>query len=249
MSHDLLSKAAISACSLSDLTKGEPWRMSLPHAHDAGLLIWLSRGEGRVMLGGRQSGLAPGMVCVLPEKSLVAVSVSPRAHGIVVRVGRPAWRPLPNRSVLLRVSPTDLTLPREPGADINGALIASIAQHAKARVAKSESASERLLRGFFERVTLPRPAEFSMASHAEALGVTPTHLTRVCRSTLGMSAADVITGRVLHAARSALADTDIPIKDIAQDTGFSSAAYFTRFIQKHTGLTPSSLRKASALAA
>ncbi len=34
-----------------------------------------------------------------------------------------------------------------------------------------------------------------------------------------------------------------PIKDIASDLGFSSAAYFTRAFQKQTGQTPSAFRK------
>ncbi|NIZ14546.1 helix-turn-helix domain-containing protein, partial [Phaeobacter sp. HF9A] len=47
----------------------------------------------------------------------------------------------------------------------------------------------------------------------------------------------------LHAARSLLIRTSLPMRDIADALGFGSAAYFTRFITQHTGETPSALRK------
>jgi AraC family transcriptional activator of pobA len=82
-----------------------------------------------------------------------------------------------------------------------------------------------------------------MAHYAEALGVTPTHLTRTLKAATGHSAADLLTERTLHAARSLLAETRQPAQDIARHLGFGSAAYFTRFIQQHTGVTPGKLRR------
>ena len=85
-----------------------------------------------------------------------------------------------------------------------------------------------------------------MAGHAAALGVSPTHLTRVCRAETGRTAAELLTERSLHAARSLLGATDVPVQDIARHLGFGSAAYFTRFIQHQTGRTPTALRRAAA---
>jgi AraC family transcriptional activator of pobA len=39
-----------------------------------------------------------------------------------------------------------------------------------------------------------------------------------------------------------LEETKEPAQNIARFLGFGSAAYFTRFIQQHTGQTPSKLR-------
>jgi AraC family transcriptional activator of pobA len=47
---------------------------------------------------------------------------------------------------------------------------------------------------------------------------------------------------VLHAARSLLLETDVTAQSIARFLGFGSAAYFTRFMQQHTGRSPSRLR-------
>ena len=86
----------------------------------------------------------------------------------------------------------------------------------------------------------------SMAEHAAALGVTPTHLTRVCRTETGRTAAALLTERLVHAAHSLLAGTDAPAQDIARHLGFGSAAYFTRFMQQHTGAAPTALRRTAA---
>ena len=81
-----------------------------------------------------------------------------------------------------------------------------------------------------------------MADYAQKLGVTPTHLTRVCRQCSGLTAADILIQRTLHNARDLLESTKQPIRQIAAILGFTSAAYFSRFILHHTGLSPSKLR-------
>ena len=81
-----------------------------------------------------------------------------------------------------------------------------------------------------------------MADYATALGVTPTHLSRAVKAATGKTAADLLAERTLHAARALLMETDATAQSIAKFLGFGSAAYFTRFIQQHTGHTPSKLR-------
>jgi len=109
-----------------------------------------------------------------------------------------------------------------------------------------ESASRRLSRAYGARLVNAFDSGASMADHAAALGVTPTHLTRVCRAETGKTAAALLTERLLHAARTELLGSDVPVQDIARNLGFGSAAYFTRFIQQHTGRAPTALRRAEA---
>jgi AraC-type DNA-binding domain-containing proteins len=85
----------------------------------------------------------------------------------------------------------------------------------------------------------------SMAEYAATLGVTATHLTRAVKAATGKTAADLLTERVLAEARHLLIETRHPAQDIARHLGFGSAAYFTRFMQQHTGQPPSKLRGAA----
>ena len=84
-----------------------------------------------------------------------------------------------------------------------------------------------------------------MAEYAKALGVTPTHLTRACRTSSGMTASDLLTRRTVYAMRDLIETTDHPANRIAAMLGFKSAAYFSRFVLQHTGQTPTALRKSA----
>jgi AraC-like DNA-binding protein len=83
----------------------------------------------------------------------------------------------------------------------------------------------------------------NIGEYAEALGVTPTHLTRVCNKACGRPAHTLLNDRVLFEARRRLVETQEPIQKVAEDLGFGSAAYFTRAFQHHIGCTPSNFRK------
>lgn len=108
---------------------------------------------------------------------------------------------------------------------------------------KRANAARRLSQAYCKRVVESFSEQTNMADHAAALKVTPTHLTRVCKAETGKTAATLLTERQLYEARSLLIESDLPMREIAGQLGFGSAAYFTRFITQHTGHTPSSLRK------
>lgn len=75
------------------------------------------------------------------------------------------------------------------------------------------------------------------------MGMSPGHLSRLCRLTLGMSSLDVINMRVIQEAQRELVYTSKTIKQLAAFLGFNDEAYFTRFFHKHTGVSPSQFRE------
>jgi AraC-like DNA-binding protein len=82
-----------------------------------------------------------------------------------------------------------------------------------------------------------------VADFASALGVTPTHLTRCCKQACGKPASALLHDRLIFEARTMLAETRIPVGQIAGALGFASPAYFTRAFQHKTGKSPSAFRK------
>jgi AraC family transcriptional regulator, transcriptional activator of pobA len=82
----------------------------------------------------------------------------------------------------------------------------------------------------------------TVAHYAQAVGITPGQLTRVCRQALGHSALEAINARVLHEARRELAYSSLGVKKIAAELGFSDDAYFSRFFKKHSGQPPTAFR-------
>ena len=83
----------------------------------------------------------------------------------------------------------------------------------------------------------------SVATLAQPLGITPTQLNRLCQRELGCTALALLHQRVLLEAKRELGYTTLPIRQIADGLGFADPAYFTRFFQRLTGLSPSRWRE------
>jgi AraC family transcriptional activator of pobA len=79
--------------------------------------------------------------------------------------------------------------------------------------------------------------------YADALAVTPGHLSRVCRQATGVSASGVINERVIREARRLLTYTNLTIAEIAYELGYTDPAYFTRVFTRTTGVAPRRFRK------
>lgn len=84
----------------------------------------------------------------------------------------------------------------------------------------------------------------TLAALAAEIGITPTQLNRACHQVLGHHALAVLHERLLREAQRELAYTTLSLKRIALDLGFCDAGYFTRFVQRHVGRTPSDWRRA-----
>ncbi len=67
-----------------------------------------------------------------------------------------------------------------------------------------------------------------VARYAEALKVTPTHLSRLMRETYGCPASHMIRDRMVREARRHLVYTNLSISQMAYALRFDDPAYFTR---------------------
>ncbi len=85
-----------------------------------------------------------------------------------------------------------------------------------------------------------------LTDYADILAVSPSHLSRSCRQTTGVSASRFIESVLFKEACSQLAYTQLPIQSIGYDLGFDDAAYFSRAFRKHTGMSPGSYRKSTS---
>lgn len=82
--------------------------------------------------------------------------------------------------------------------------------------------------------------------YAAALGVTPDHLSRVCRATTSGSALELLHERIALEAKRMLAHADVGVADVAGRLGFDDVGYFSRFFKGATGSAPSAYREALA---
>lgn len=262
-----MSSDRLKILTLSQLSMGQDWRLSLAHDRPEHLMIWVTRGQGRVLMDGQRRGVGTHNAIIIPSCHLFSLELGRQAIGQVVVIPQETDLLLPAIPRLLRirdsVAMNELTglieaANREQAGgrplcaqsmDAFGALISVWIQRQLAleeHVPKRRNAAARLCGAYCAHINAHFAAPMTMSDHAATLGVTPTHLSRACKAATGKTAADLLTERVLYEARSLLIATNVPAQDIARHLGFGSAAYFTRFMQHHTKATPTALRKASA---
>lgn len=81
-------------------------------------------------------------------------------------------------------------------------------------------------------------------AYARKLGLTATHLNRLCREHLNETALGVIHQRIVLEAKRYLTFTSLSAKEVALTLAFDDPSYFTRFFKRQTGLSPMEFRKA-----
>lgn len=83
----------------------------------------------------------------------------------------------------------------------------------------------------------------SINQYAEALSITPDHLNRVVKYKTGTTAKDLWQSRMIVAAKRLIFFSDMSMKEIAYELGFSEASHFSAFFKKCTGQSPASFKK------
>ena len=84
---------------------------------------------------------------------------------------------------------------------------------------------------------------------ANRLGVSDRHVRRLFESELGVSPLQYLQTRRLLSAKQLLADTDLPITEVALASGFASVRRFNAAFAQHYGMNPSQLRRTGTLGA
>lgn len=248
---------------IAQWSHGAPWRLTLPHSQPHHALIWVTRGQARATVGGLRRGVGAHNALAVPAGTLFSLDIGPGCYGQVCLIppGGPALMPDEPEHLRIREAQTQAELTalleammretshQRPFADEAAqALAIMITVWLRRALINQEptplpTAAQRLVLAYAALVEQSHATGQPMAAYARDLGVTPTHLGRACKACSGLTASDLLVQRILHAARERLEDGDDAIRHVAAQLGFGSAAYFSRFIQAHTGASPSALRR------
>ncbi|MEZ5747080.1 MAG: AraC family transcriptional regulator [Paracoccaceae bacterium] len=245
------------------LASGGRWRVEAMRSLSEPLLLWFTRGQGRITVGGVTRGYGAHNAVFIPAGVMHGFDVGNQTFGSAVFFGKCAHvlpaeahhlrirdvAPQGELSVLIDNIQRELTGARpghERAADNYVGLLSVWLERQielMANDARKPGAALRLARRYTALIEDDFRSGKTVAHFARDLGVTTTHLTRVCNQTCGRSASDLLHDRVIFEARKMLSESTLPIGQVAQQLGFASAAYFTRAFQHRTGKTPSAFRR------
>lgn len=247
------------------LAIGGRWRVEAMRSLSEPMLLWFTRGQGRITIAGETRGYGAHNAIFVPAGVMHGFEVGAQTFGTALFFGTMTTVTLPTEPTHLRIR--DATTQAELSAVIDSIqreMDSGKAGHERATrhhlglvgvwlerqrdIAADEqrgkpAAAQRLARAYATLMERDFRTGKGVADYAHELGVTPTHLSRVCNQTCGRSASDLLHDRLIFEARRLLSDTRLPVSDISRALGFTSAAYFTRAFQHRTGKTPSSFRK------
>jgi AraC family transcriptional regulator, transcriptional activator of pobA len=117
-------------------------------------------------------------------------------------------------------------------------LLIDIARLASDVVDDLKRSGEPLLAEVFSVIDRRLGEPLSLRDVANELGITPGHLTTVVRRRTGRTVQEWIIERRMAEARSLLADTELPVGEIARRIGMSDPGYFSRLFRRTHGASP-----------
>ena len=101
--------------------------------------------------------------------------------------------------------------------------------------------ASRQLSSIKERLDCPGPSP-SLVELARSCGLSTRHFGRLFRQTTGRSFTDFAVERRIERAKALLTDSSVPIKQIAWQCGFQTAAAFSVAFRSMAGMPPSAFR-------
>lgn len=114
---------------------------------------------------------------------------------------------------------------------------------AQAGAAPAATTDYALTKRFLALVEQRYAEQGAVASYAQQLHVTASHLGEVIRRTTGRTAGAVIRERLLLEAKRLLRHSPLAVAEIAFQLGFDDPSYFGRFFRRHAGVTPGEFRR------
>lgn len=102
-----------------------------------------------------------------------------------------------------------------------------------------------LLRKFRQLVANNHFRWHQTSEYAKKLNVSPDHLNRVVKTTVGKTAKEYIQSSLILEAKRMIYFSGLSAKEIGYALGFSEPSNFSAFFKKHTGISPSQFRESS----
>lgn len=234
-----------------------------PHRHEEFFqFLALTSGRAEVLLDGTRFDLLPQMLVAVPALTVHGYAFSPDVEGVVVTLMErdilgigldiPAAQVVPATAALTSALAGLIAEADDPGAAHDFAMRAHLtlllvtlgrAQHHKGPQDETADRTRHHAQAFRQLVDRQFRQTRRIRDYANAIGISTTHLNRVCRQMLAASPLEVIEKRIALEARRQLLFSSFSIKQIGAELGYDDPAYFTRFLTRVLGVAPGAFRR------
>jgi AraC-like DNA-binding protein len=110
--------------------------------------------------------------------------------------------------------------------------------------ARARSRRARLVRALETLESAP-PEDLSLGALAQVLGISERHTSRLLREELGKPLPEYLASLRIERAKKLLVTTDLPVTEVALETGWRSLSHFNTVFRRRVGTTPSAYRALS----
>jgi len=95
-----------------------------------------------------------------------------------------------------------------------------------------------LVKKFFQLVEENYQANLSVAQYADAMALTPNHLTQTVSQLTGKTSSQIIKSKQILEIKRLLVHTNLSVTEIAHRLNFADQSYFARFFKREVGISP-----------
>jgi AraC family transcriptional regulator, transcriptional activator of pobA len=108
------------------------------------------------------------------------------------------------------------------------------------RISRKEEILTSFIKLLFQHFREERAVQF----YADALYITPKHLTKIVKEMTNKTCGEMIDEIVIMEAKIMLDDLGLSVATVAEQLQFSDQFFFSKFFKKHTGINPSKYKGA-----
>ena len=251
--------AMAEATALSGLARSGRWAHATLRASSRHTIVHLTRGAGRLVMGGLRHGHSAGDAAFVPAGVSFAIELPPGAQGTLFSIPASAIPGAPRAPRRARSPGSEAVaeaaaMAARLAAEIRGdrpGRTRGIACHAgiltlwierEWRPSARLGEAEALSRDFAALLESQLASGRRTGDYARALGAAPEALDAACRAVIGRAAEEALTERLVHEIGRHLRRTDRPVDEIARRLGLGSAGEIAHLLVSRRGVTPEAVR-------
>lgn len=124
-------------------------------------------------------------------------------------------------------------------------LLACVGRHLDVEKQGMLRQGDKLFRRFLALLADNEDCSRSVSSFADDLCVSPKYLTTICRQRSNKTAGELIALSMVGRIKQMLLYSDLSIKEISAQLGFTNLSFFGKYVKKHLGQSPNAYRRAN----